>query len=98
MIGVAGKLEVFGGLLILVGLFTRPIAFLLSGQMAFAYFIAHAPKAFWPLLNGGDLAIMFSFVFLYLAFAGGGQWSIDRILANKSVREKTQSGVLSHAN
>ena len=79
MYGVAGTLELFGGFLVLIGLFTRPVAFLLSGLMAFAYFIAHAPQAFWPLLNGGELAIMFSFVFLYLAFAGGGDWSIDRI-------------------
>ncbi|MGE3483124.1 MAG: DoxX family protein [Gammaproteobacteria bacterium] len=79
--GVAGTLEVFGGMLILLGLFTRPVAFLLSGQMAFAYFIAHAPKAFWPLLNGGELAAMWSFLFLYLAFAGGGEWSLDHIRA-----------------
>ncbi|MBK8163132.1 MAG: DoxX family protein [Gammaproteobacteria bacterium] len=77
--GVAGTLEVFGGLLILFGLFTRPVAFLLSGQMAFAYFIAHAPRDFWPLLNGGELAAMWSFLFLYLAFAGGGEWSLDHI-------------------
>lgn len=77
MMGVAGTLELFGGALLLIGLFTRPTAFVLSGLMAFAYFIAHAPKAFWPLLNGGELAALFSFVFLYLAFAGGGTWSID---------------------
>lgn len=77
--GVAGTLEVFGGLLVLVGLFTRPTAFVLSGLMAFAYFIAHQPKGFWPLLNGGELAAMWSFVFLYLAFAGGGAWSLDRL-------------------
>lgn len=77
MSGVAGVLELFGGFLVLIGLFTRPTAFLLSGQMAFAYFIAHAPKDFWPLNNGGELAAMFSFVFLYLCVAGGGNWSID---------------------
>ena len=75
--GAAGVLEVFGGLLILIGLFTRPTAFLLSGQMAVAYFIAHAPRGFWPIENGGELAVMYCFVFLYLSVAGGGSWSID---------------------
>lgn len=81
--GVAGVLEVFGGFLLLIGLFTRPVAFLLSGQMAFAYFMAHAPKAFWPLLNGGELAIMFCFVFLYLSVSGGGTWSVDTLRTRK---------------
>jgi putative oxidoreductase len=75
--GVAGILEVFGGGLLLIGLFTRPVAFLLSGQMAFAYFIAHGPKGFWPILNGGELAALYCFLFLYLAAAGGGPWSAD---------------------
>lgn len=75
--GVAGVLELFGGALVLIGLFTRPVAFLLSGLMAFAYFLVHAPQAFWPILNGGELATMYCFVFLYLAFAGGGSWSLD---------------------
>ncbi|MCC6207536.1 MAG: DoxX family protein [Gammaproteobacteria bacterium] len=79
MFGAAGVLEVFGGLLILLGLFTRPVAFLLSGEMAFAYFIVHAPQAFWPLLNGGELAVMWCFTFLYLACAGGGTWSLDHL-------------------
>lgn len=83
--GVAGTLEVFGGALLLIGLFTRPVAFLLSGLMAFAYFLAHAPSNFWPLLNGGELAALYSFVFLYLACAGGGEWSIDRIRTGKRV-------------
>jgi len=77
LIGAAGVLEVFGGFLILIGLFTRPTAFLLSGFMAFAYFMAHAPQNFWPILNGGELAATWSFVFLYLACAGGGAWSVD---------------------
>ena len=77
--GVAGVLELFGGFLLLIGLMTRPTAFLLSGQMAFAYFIAHAPRGFWPLLNGGELAIMYCFVFLYLSVAGGGEWSADHL-------------------
>ena len=83
LIGVAGVLELFGGLLILLGLFTRPTAFVLSGQMAFAYFIAHAPRDFWPILNGGELAVMYCFVFLYLAVAGGGEWSLDHILSGR---------------
>ena len=78
--GAAGLLELIGGFLLLVGLFTRPVAFILSGLMAFAYFIAHAPKAFWPILNGGELAALYCFVFLYLAAAGAGPWSVDRWL------------------
>lgn len=79
MMGVAGVLEFFGGLLILLGLFTRPVAFLLSGEMAVAYFMAHAPQGFWPVLNRGELAALYSFVFLYLAVAGGGPWSVDHL-------------------
>ncbi|CAO4155965.1 MULTISPECIES: DoxX family protein [Methylorubrum] len=75
--GIAGLLELVGGALLVVGLFSRPVAFILSGQMAFAYFIAHAPKSFFPALNGGDAAILFCFVFLYIAFAGPGPWSLD---------------------
>ncbi len=79
MSGIAGSLELVGGFLILIGLFTRTTSFLLSGLMAFAYFMVHAPKEFWPIINGGELAAMFSFVFLYLAVAGSGVWSIDHI-------------------
>ncbi len=75
--GIAGLMELVGGALLLIGLFTRPVAFLLSGLMAFAYFIAHAPQGFWPLLNRGELAALYSFVFLYFAAAGGGVWSVD---------------------
>lgn len=75
--GVAGLLELFGGALLLIGLFTRPVAFILSGEMAFAYFMAHAPQGFWPLLNRGELAVAYCFLFLYLAVAGAGVWSID---------------------
>jgi len=75
--GAAGVLEVFGGALILVGLFTRPVAFVLSGQMAVAYFMSHGPQGFWPILNRGELAALYSFVFLYLSAAGGGSWSLD---------------------
>src|SRR3990172_2809101 len=80
LLGLAAILEFFGGLFVLVGLFTRPVAFILSGQMATAYFMAHAPKSFWPVVNQGELAIIYCFVFLYLAFAGGGSWSLDRAL------------------
>jgi putative oxidoreductase len=71
-------LELFGGLLVLVGLFTRPVAFILSGEMAVAYWMVHAPKSIYPVLNGGDAAILYCFVFLYLVFAGPGVWSIDQ--------------------
>ena len=76
MLLVAAWLEVVGGALLVLGLFTRPVAFVLSGQMAFAYFIAHAAKGFWPAVNGGEAAILFSFLFLYLVFAGPGEWSL----------------------
>ena len=76
-------LELFGGILLLIGLFTRPVAFILSGEMAFAYFIAHAPQNFWPLINRGELAVLYCFVFLYVAVAGGGAWSLDRALWNR---------------
>ena len=84
LIGVAGMLEVFGGALLLIGLFTRPVAFILSGQMAFAYFIAHAPKGFWPILNGGELAALYCFLFLYFAAAGGGPWGVDGLVRKHS--------------
>lgn len=75
--GAAGMIEFVGGLCIAAGLFTRPVAFVLSGEMAFAYFIAHAPASFYPGVNGGEPAILFCFIFLYLAAAGAGPWSID---------------------
>ena len=78
--GFAGILELVGGLLILIGLFTRPTAFILSGMMAVAYFMAHAPGGFLPLVNRGELAALYCFVYLYLAVAGGGTWSADRAL------------------
>ncbi|HAU74680.1 MAG TPA: DoxX family protein [Agrobacterium sp.] len=77
MLLVAAILEFVGGILVLVGLFTRPVAFILSGQMAVAYFIAHGPKSFFPALNGGDAAILFCFIFLYLFVAGPGAFSVD---------------------
>ncbi len=78
---IAGVLELFGGAVLAVGLFTRPVAFILSGQMAVAYFIAHAPASFFPVLNGGESAILFCFIFLYLVFAGPGPWSVDAMRA-----------------
>ncbi len=77
LIGAAGFIELIGGALLILGLWTRPVAFILSGEMAVAYFMAHAPKGFFPLVNGGTLAIMYCFAFLYLASAGAGPWSID---------------------
>jgi len=79
MAGVAGLLEIVGGVLMLIGLFTRPTAFVLSGQMAFAYFIGHASRGnpLVPMLNGGELAALYCFVFLYFAVAGAGAWSVD---------------------
>ena len=77
---VAGVLEFFGGLLLLIGLFTRPVAFILSGLMAVAYFMAHAPGGFWPLQNKGELAVLYCFVFLFFAAAGGGEWAVDRLI------------------
>ena len=82
----AGFLESFGGLFILLGLFTRPVAFLLSGEMAFAYFIGHAPQGFWPVLNQGHSAILFCFVFLYFSSAGAGPWSLDALRERSSRR------------
>jgi putative oxidoreductase len=76
---IAGVIELVGGALLIAGLFTRPVAFILSGQMAFAYFLAHAPKSFFPALNGGDAAILFCFGFLYLVFAGAGPLSLDAL-------------------
>ena len=84
--GVQGVLELVGGLLILLGLVTRPVAFILCGDMAVAYFLAHAPRNFFPMLNGGDAAILYCFVFLYLMVAGAGAWSVDAALARRSSR------------
>ncbi|MGB9649997.1 MAG: DoxX family protein [Stellaceae bacterium] len=79
--GLQGLLELVGGLLLALGLFTRTVAFILAGDMAVAYFMAHAPRGFFPLLNGGELAIVYCFVLLYLWVAGGGEWSLDRLRA-----------------
>ena len=84
LMGLQGVLEVGGGALLLVGLFSRPVAFVLSGNMAVAYFMAHWPKSWLPLLNGGDLAVLFCFVFLYLCAAGPGPWSLDAMRSRAS--------------
>jgi putative oxidoreductase len=76
---VQGLIEIVGGILLLVGAYTRVVAFILSGDMAAAYFMAHFPHSFYPAINGGVAAVLFCFVFLYLVFAGGGPWSVDRI-------------------
>ncbi|MEY4636269.1 MAG: hypothetical protein RJA55_2067 [Acidobacteriota bacterium] len=77
--GLAGIIEVIGGAMIALGLFASPVAFLASGQMAVAYFQAHAPRGLWPIMNGGELAALFCFVFLYIAAIGSGKWSIDSL-------------------
>jgi putative oxidoreductase len=79
LFGIAGMFELIGGVLLVLGLFTRPVAFVLSGEMAAAYFIEHFPHSFFPVLNRGDLAVSLCFTFFYLAFAGGGSWSFDAI-------------------
>src|SRR5271166_4299292 len=79
MIWFAGVIELAGGVLVTLGLFTRAAAFIMSGEMAIAYFLAHAPRSFFPLLNGGDAAVLYCFVFFYLVFAGPGPWSIDAL-------------------
>jgi putative oxidoreductase len=84
LIGFAGALELFGGFLVLLGFFTRPAAFILSGEMAFAYFMAHAPHGFFPIVNRGELAVLYCFVFLYLAVAGGGVWSADQFIGRRT--------------
>jgi len=80
---VAGLLETIGGVLIVVGLFTRPVAFVLCGEMAVAYFRAHFPRGFWPIHNGGELAVLYCFLFLYLLAAGPGPISLDRLIRRK---------------
>jgi putative oxidoreductase len=81
---VQGVIEIVGGILLLVGAYTRVVAFILAGDMAVAYFMAHFPLSFFPALNGGDAAVLFCFVFFYLFFAGGGSWSVDRAALKQS--------------
>jgi putative oxidoreductase len=82
--GLQGPLELVGGLLIVLGLFTRPVAFILAGDMAVAYFMSHAPRSFFPAINGGTASILYCFIFLYLFVAGGGVWSLDEVWAKRA--------------
>lgn len=86
LLWVQGIIEFAGGVLLTLGLFTRPVAFILSGDMAAAYFMAHAPKSFFPMLNGGEAAVLYCFIFLFLFVAGGGVWSIDAALHRSQAR------------
>ncbi|HKS18632.1 MAG TPA: DoxX family protein [Bradyrhizobium sp.] len=83
LLGIGGLIELVGGVLFTIGLFTRPAAFILSGFTAAAYFMAHAGKSFYPIVNGGELAAVYCFVFLYFVFAGAGPWSVDAIREGK---------------
>lgn len=83
-VGIGGLLEVVGGGLMLIGLFTRPVAFILAGEMAVAYFQFHFPSSFWPTVNGGTAAVLFCFIWLYFSAAGAGRWSIDAMCKSKS--------------
>ena len=84
LMGLAGALELVGGLAIVLGLYTRPVAFILSGEMAAAYFMAHFPQAFWPIMNRGELPILYCFVFLFFVAAGGGSYSLDGLIRKKA--------------
>jgi putative oxidoreductase len=86
MMGLAGVLELFGGLAIMLGLFTRPIAFLLAGEMAVAYFMAHQPNGTWPIQNRGEAAVLFCFIFLFLAANGAGGMSLDSVIRRRNPR------------
>ena len=86
--GLAGVLETFGGLLMLLGLFTRPVAFILAGEMATAYFMSHVPRGVWPLLNRGEPAVLFCFTWLYFAAAGAGPWSLDALRRGSGRRSR----------
>lgn len=84
MLGAAGLIETICGPLMMLGLFTRPVAFLLSGEMAIGYFRTHAPRGFWPLLNGGEITVVYCFLWLWFSTAGAGPWSLDRLLGRKN--------------
>ena len=92
LFGVAGMIELVGGLLLLVGLFTRPVAFLLAGEMAVAYFMAHAPHSLFPIINQGEAAILFCFVFLYVAAAGAGPWSARSLARSRQPGGRVGAG------
>jgi len=99
-VGIGGILEFFGGIAIMIGLFTRPVAFILSGEMAVAYWQFHAPGGFWPIQNHGEPAVLLCFIFLYMAAQGGGDWSIDSLLQRRKTNQPTDvalSNVVSNA-
>ncbi len=83
LLWIGGILELAGGVLVVLGLFARPAAFIIAGEMAVAYFLFHAPHSFFPIINGGDGAILFCFIFLYIAAAGPGAWSLDRMMGRR---------------
>ena len=87
MLGVAGVLETFGGAMILMGIFTRPVAFLLSGEMCIGYVRTHAPHGFWPRQTGGELAVFYAFFYLWLASMGPGPWSLDQLLGRNGANK-----------
>ncbi|MEO6392954.1 MAG: DoxX family protein [Pyrinomonadaceae bacterium] len=89
--GIGGVLEFFGGFLLLIGLFTRPVSFILSGMMAVAYFQMHAPAGFWPMQNHGELAVVYCFLFLFLAVAGGGEWALERLWRRDPVAPRNEA-------
>jgi putative oxidoreductase len=91
---ISGAPETVGGALLLVGLLTRPIAFLLSGEMAVAYFLVHAPRGFWPLINAGELSVLYCFLFLFFAAAGGGPISLDALIARRRRADRAHHGHL----
>jgi len=82
--GIGGILEVVGGVLLIIGLFTRPVAFIVAGEMAVAYFQFHQPQGFWPIVNGGTDAVLYCILWLYFSAAGGGKWSLDSLIGNKN--------------
>lgn len=91
-IGLAGVLELVGGALIILGLFTRPVAFILAGEMAVAYFLAHFPRGFWPIQNNGEPAVLFCFAFLYMAARGAGAFSLDALTGRRGAEEPVIAG------
>lgn len=97
MMGIAGLIETIGGALLLIGLMTRPVAFLLSGEMAAAYFMAHLPQGFWPIVNGGELAALYSFLFLYFVAAGPGPISVDALIGSRHTRGQPRPFEPAHA-
>jgi putative oxidoreductase len=94
LMGLAGVLEFFGGLLIIIGLFTRPVAFILSGEMAVAYFMAHQPRGLWPIENRGEVVVLFSFIYLFFAAHGAGPYSLDGLRARTRLGHTRQGLVV----